>query len=275
MFSTKSPAPLALSLLFISTISTTTKTHAEEVNLKPHNEFPAEFETDTDKKVGIYLEGNDVMMYSDHFNTQYLGELPDKEEREYTDALALEGDFNFDGYQDIALFEGSGYGGVNQFYRLMLWDKSKGEFKPFQTSVGLPSLNTKKQTLVSAQRSGPRWYSSVFHFKDGKLVQRDEEAMIDGELSKVEIYDGKDKLLKTLITDKDDYTLDTPTATRNIRLEKAWLYNKPDFDSKTKMYVIKGDKVELLDFKNEMFLMKYKGKKTITKWIESEAVIEW
>jgi hypothetical protein len=248
---------------------------AEPMNPKEHAEFPVKFKVDSDKEIGIFLEANELLMYSDHFNTQHLGELPSKEEHEFTEALALQDDFNFDGYQDIAFFEASGYGGVNQFYRLMLWDHKASEFKPFKTTIGLPSLDKEKQTLVSAQRSGPRWYSTRFHFKDGKLVQRDEEAMIDGELTNVEIYDGNDKLIKTLITDKDNYNLDTPTATRKIRLEKAWLYGDADFNTKTKMYVIKGDEVELLDFKNEMFFVRYKGRRVIEKWVEAEAIVEW
>lgn len=264
----------SLWLAAIFSVATSTA-YAETDNPKEHAEFPVKFKVDSSKEVGIFLEANELLMYSDHFNTQHLGELPSKEEREFTEALALQGDFNFDGYQDIAFFEASGYGGVNQFYRLMLWDNKASKFKPFQTTIGLPSLDKEKQTLISAQRSGPRWYSTRFHFKGSKLVQRDEEAMIDGKLTKVEIYDANDKFIKTLITDKVDYNLDTPTATRKIRIEKAWLYGDADFDTKTKMYVIKGDEVELLDFKNEMFFVRYKGRRVIEKWIEAEAVVEW
>jgi hypothetical protein len=248
---------------------------AEESQPKEYSEFPVKFDVSAGKEVGIFLEANELLMYSDHFTTQHLGELPDKEEREFTDALALQGDFNFDGFQDIAFFEASGYGGVNQFYRLMLWNNENSEFEPFQTTIGLPSLDKEKQTLVSAQRSGPRWYSTIFTFKNGKVTQRNEEAMIDGLLVNVEIYDANGKRIKRLITSKNDYKLDTPNEKREILLDKAWLYGDADLDTRTKMYVIKGDEVELLDFENEMFLVRYKGKKIIEKWVEAEAVLEW
>ncbi|WP_072682644.1 SH3 domain-containing protein [Arcobacter sp. LA11] len=59
-----------------------------------------------------------------------------------------------------------------------------------------------------------------------------------------------------------------------IKLEKQYLYNQPNKNSKTKMYLIKGDKVEILEEKDDWLYILYKGKKDIKAWIPKSAVQE-
>jgi len=55
-----------------------------------------------------------------------------------------------------------------------------------------------------------------------------------------------------------------------INLKKQHLYKTPPI--KTKMYLIKGDKVEVLEEKNDWLYILYKGKKDIKDWIPKSAV---
>ncbi|MEE9351033.1 MAG: hypothetical protein V3U78_02135, partial [Thiotrichaceae bacterium] len=57
-----------------------------------------------------------------------------------------------------------------------------------------------------------------------------------------------------------------------IAVEKCWLYDEANQDSKSKMYLVKGDKVNILKRSNDWVLVRYEGKKTIEKWIESNAI---
>lgn len=56
---------------------------------------------------------------------------------------------------------------------------------------------------------------------------------------------------------------------------KSYLYNNPDGD-KTKLYLIKGDVVSILDRRSsnnkDWYLINYKGKKEINMWIKADAV---
>lgn len=59
---------------------------------------------------------------------------------------------------------------------------------------------------------------------------------------------------------------------------KAFLYNLPNFDSKSKKYLISGDKIIPLDKKidnqgNNWIYILYQGKKDITMWINSNSLL--
>ncbi|WP_457748948.1 hypothetical protein [Sulfurimonas sp.] len=60
-------------------------------------------------------------------------------------------------------------------------------------------------------------------------------------------------------------------------VNKAFLYKHPKENKKTKMYLIKGDKVTLLDEKTDdtgqkWYFINYKGKKDLNMWIKAETV---
>jgi len=62
-----------------------------------------------------------------------------------------------------------------------------------------------------------------------------------------------------------------------IKSLRAWLYNKPDETTRTKMYVVVGDKVEVLKAtqsadNSKWLLIRFKGRKLIEKWIRQDAV---
>ena len=78
-------------------------------------------------------------------------------------------DFNFDGATDFAVLDGIGYNGVNMFYRLYLWEKGKGRFREIKEPIGNPVLDAKGGFILSAQRSGPRWYHTVYRVLNGEI----------------------------------------------------------------------------------------------------------
>jgi hypothetical protein len=57
---------------------------------------------------------------------------------------------------------------------------------------------------------------------------------------------------------------------RNIQSSKQPLYKTPS--EKTKMYLVKGDEVEILEEKDDWLYILYKGKKDIKAWIPKSAV---
>ncbi len=60
-----------------------------------------------------------------------------------------------------------------------------------------------------------------------------------------------------------------------IRTEKSWLYDRPEENSKSGMYLVRGDLAEVLDFKKaadntRWYLIRFKGRKLLEKWIRVE-----
>lgn len=79
-------------------------------------------------------------------------------------------------------------------------------------------------------------------------------------------YYSKEKILDKLYKEKicEIYKI------KNIKQQKQLLYKTPN--KKTKMYLIKGDKVEILKEKDNWLYILYKGKKDIKAWIPKSAV---
>ena len=57
-----------------------------------------------------------------------------------------------------------------------------------------------------------------------------------------------------------------------IKNQKQYLYRNPSISSNTKMYVIKNDKVEILDDETDWYQILYRGKKDIKAWIPKGSV---
>ncbi|MBU0654589.1 MAG: hypothetical protein KJ914_05575 [Gammaproteobacteria bacterium] len=250
---------------------------------KGYAKLPVTFSPVSNIKVTVKQQGNNVIAVLPGGKTQALGELPDVPEGGMEiDSLIIQADFNFDGMGDVGLLEGVGYGGVNMFYRLYLWDKTTSKFQDFAKEISNPTLTTATKTLNSAQRSGPRWYTTDYRFTNGKPYTWMETVVVspEGDLYHAKIYKPDGKLLKTLVAATEDpaeINEKTPPAIRKILPAKAPLYDKPDADSKTRMYVIKGDKVELLDYSGdtgeEWFRIRYKGSRVVEKWVEASAIL--
>lgn len=140
--------------------------------------FPLDYAPEKSLSVKIELVQNKAVARLPNGKTQQLSEH-DGAEFAGEAVAVLVGDFNFDGADDIAILEGIGYGGVNLFYRVWLWQSQSKNFREFATPIGNPALNTTSRMLLSGQRSGPRWYQTLFTAKEGELVQYAEAAMMD------------------------------------------------------------------------------------------------
>lgn len=250
---------------------------------KGHARLPVTFSPIPSVKVVISQSKNAVSAQLPGGKTQALGAMPDVPEgSQKIDGLLLQDDFNFDGQGDVAMLDGVGYGGVNLFYRLYLWDKAAGKFQEYQDTISNPTLTRETKTLSTGQRSGPRWYTTDYRFSNGKPYVWSEGAMVGAEsgLYFVKLYNSAGKIIKKVVAeteDASDVDAKTASATRKVAVDKAVLYTKPDAAAKLNMYLVKGDEVTLLDYKenddgSEWFLIRFKGKKPLERWVEWGAI---
>ena len=150
-----------------------------EGELQEQAAFPFTTVVAPSTKVTIELDKNTVKATLPGWDEQVLFDIePLEGEEAGRYPVAQVGDFNFDEMQDIAIQDGIGYGGVNVFYRVFLWDDKANKLKEFATPISNPVLDGEKQTLVSAQRSGPLWYSTEFRAEKGKLYAAMDTEMI-------------------------------------------------------------------------------------------------
>ncbi|WP_298609232.1 hypothetical protein [uncultured Thiothrix sp.] len=254
--------------------------------------FPFKFTPIAGKDVTIdQPTGSEVVAHLPNGKQQSLAVVETYEASDGIKYVALTNDFNFDGAQDLALLESSGYGGVNAFYQLFFWDQQAQEFKAFGETVSNPEADAKQQVLTTSTRSGPIWYTTKYKLEQGKLypaVEWEPITVNDGYWQRLTFKNPQGKVIgHKVINSQDEQSGDAgdnlPFVVASIKVKKAALYDKPSAATKTKMYLVKKDEVTLLDWQptegdpyvgEGWFLVHYEGKKVVEKWIEGSALVK-
>jgi uncharacterized protein YegJ (DUF2314 family) len=107
--------------------------------------------------------------------------------------------------------------------------------------------------LITAIKEYSVEVSDGFDLKTQELTLKDIYLSNFDSMKYIEAFDNTNK-----------YTI------KQIRLDKQFLYETPAI--KTKMYLVKGDEVEILEEKDDWLYILYKGKKDIKAWIPKSAI---
>lgn len=254
--------------------------------------FPFQFTPMTGQKVTIdQPTGSEVIAHLPNGKQQSLAVVETYEASDGIKYIALTNDFNFDGAQDLAILESSGYGGVNAFYQLFLWDQQTKDFKVFGDTVSNPEVDAQQQVLTTSSRSGPMWYTTKYKLGQGELypaVEWEPITVNDGNWQRLTFKNPQGKVIgHKVVNSQDEQSGDAgdnlPFAVATIKVKKAALYDKPNDSAKTKMYLVKKDAVTLLDWQategdpytgEGWFLVRFEGKKVFEKWIEGSALVK-
>lgn len=196
-------------------------------------------------------------------------------------------DFNFDGFTDVGIPTGTGYGGVNYFYDFYTFERSSQSFKIMPIPNGEewcnPQLEAKTKTIFTSCKSSPMWYGANFRFYSAKpyLYQSGEMVILEGfsddkNLSNllwhVSTFDHNKKVLSSSYFDYE--TAKTPI--RRVPQAKVFLYTQPQNSAITKNYIVKNDVISILEVKEteagQWLKIAYRSQKLgwIKRWIRLE-----
>ena len=193
-------------------------------------------------------------------NTLQHFALPTLEYDSFQHGEVLVADFNFDGLTDFMLPEDTGYGGVNFFNALYVFKRKTQRFvllprpdkgNPLWCN---PLLEPNTSTLQTECKSGPAWYGLDYRFVRGQPVvfSRGNPASFwgfapdvarEGEYVYVIRRNGAAPVLS------EDAHGNEPVI-RKLPLGQANLYSAPNENAKTNRYIIKGDRLQILEVRN-------------------------
>lgn len=83
-------------------------------------------------------------------------------------------DVNFDGQNDVGVFQSTGYAGVNDYYDFYIYNSETKmlDKSPELSEISNPTVDVLgriNNVVISTYRSGPMWYSDIyFHYDDGQ-----------------------------------------------------------------------------------------------------------
>lgn len=180
-------------------------------------------------------------------------------------------DLNFDGYTDIAIASSYGYMGVNIFSTVFIYDASQARYEQYPDELSNISLDVKQQRLLTGTKSGPRYYTDTYDFVAGNPYKISQSVMLLDNLEKTTFYNHAGEVVRAQIFDSNTQQ----TAVRPIQQKRAYLYHEPNDENRSKMYIVEGDSVELLDSAgtwDDWLLIRYQGKQVLEMWIKTEAL---
>lgn len=161
-------------------------------------------------------------------------------------------DFNFDGVPDLAVPQNEGYMGVNAYYTLLFTDPKAGKFVARLGEVSNPEPQYATRTLNTSEKDGP-----VYRVKTYCPLLNSPELYLcrSAEISQ-EVGDGDDWNFtwfdpagKTLLSRPARVGTAYQPEIYAIATAKAFFYSAPTLSSRTAAYVVKNDKVELIELR--------------------------
>lgn len=182
-------------------------------------------------------------------------------------------DFNFDGINDLAIAKSVGYGGVNVFYDLYLFDNASKNFIPSLTEAANPEIRKDLREVRIGYKSGQEYATNIYRSLDGKLILIiNTNTMVGSGLLKIFLHDTTGKVIKQYVASSvEEISEKLPPLQLKIKSPKAYFYEKPSAEAKTASYVIAGDTVTIMDVTGaswEWVLAEFKGPKATTqKWL--------
>lgn len=158
-------------------------------------------------------------------------------------------DIDFDGYPDVGVLDGVGYGGVNLFWQFWRADPER-LFVPVGGTVSNPELDDIMGTVLSSHRSGPFWSRDVHRFENGQLrlvLARESR----GEYDVVRFpVDGKGGdpvhgVIPTIAPDPWDAEALEDPAFHQLAIStnpgRAYFHDEPDETTRRNAYLVEGD----------------------------------
>lgn len=192
-------------------------------------------------------------------------------------------DIDFDGYQDVGVLNGVGYGGVNYFWNFYRADAQRG-FVPVGT-LSNPQRDDLLGRIWSSSRSGPAWTRDVYGVLDGQLELIFSRTSWS-EYDVIEFPNGKGTAVRAVIAaispDPWDLSSLEDYAYRQFAIAansgRSYFHDEPDEATRRGAYLVEGDQGYVSDVTEagDWFFMQFthpETQRTTTGWMRAEELI--
>ncbi|RQH09897.1 hypothetical protein [Paraburkholderia dinghuensis] len=190
-----------------------------------------------------------------------------------------------DGYENLSIVEiykngnqeiaATSAGGCSRFFS---FDQAIHVFSALNVGAGKDICNYKidGKYLTSAYKLDSKQHEDVYELKNGTYHLVLSDVCVGCDQVSRSIYRDGQLSEKLLVTSEIKYTQRQP-VTSLVATDKAWLFAEASNASRTEMYLVKGDKVQLLEFNDAdglWYFVRYLSKKNgpILKWVKCESL---
>ncbi len=166
--------------------------------------------------------------------------------------------YDYPHFSLLTLPVSSGYGGVNIFYRLV---RLVGSDCSLATDNGIANPELMSDKIESSMKSGPRY------------IDRTYQLNTDGEMTLVSERENYANFCIETLHPAEIAAIDCnskkPDIYLTVGVPRASFYASAESENPQKSYLIKGDRVHLLDFSfpYARYKVAFHGKRVTTGWI--------
>lgn len=175
-------------------------------------------------------------------------------------------DIENDGVQEVSAVNKNG-NKCAYFYRVI--GNKLQEYSP--TKNRLCDYFVDSSYIHSRYKNGATWFEDVYVRKDGQISLIAQDRCIGCGAVFRTIYQRSVAIEKKIVSDDPQFSK-RQTVSSSVKSAAATLFSAPDEKSATKMYLVNGDSVDLLDYSEKTsgwYQIKFKRsqKKDIVKWV--------
>ncbi len=165
-----------------------------------------------------------------------------------------------DGNQEVAA---TSTGGCSRFFSFNRTTHTFSALDFVGNGKDICNYKIDKNHLISSYKFDSKQYEDVYEVRNGAYQIVLSDGCVGCDQVTRSVYQDGRLSGKLLVTNQRSYSERRP-VTSSVTANKAWLYSRPENTSITKMYLVKDDKVQLLEFNDAdglWYLVKYLTKK--------------
>ncbi|VVN65706.1 hypothetical protein [Pseudomonas fluorescens] len=155
-------------------------------------------------------------------------------------------DLNDDGIGEVVFrLDGGGVNACSKVLHYKIADRSLAELD-FGDGL-LCNFKVRRGYIVSSYRDGAVWTENVYRIRNGEVeVEVSDSCVGCGEIKR-KMYNLDGSFTRLLVSDDIDFERRVP-LTAKVSSLRADIFSLPEISRRTNKYLIRGDKVALLDF---------------------------
>ncbi len=200
-------------------------------------------------QANISIQGSNVIAQLQNGNTLVLvnnfSNIP-----EYARDIWIE-DFNFDGYQDIAVTTQIDPVSNDQFYTIFSWESSLKHFIPMHFSGNLSNLEIepRSQQIRSSYQSGDFWTEDTYRFANKQPFLFSTSVLVASNIWHTTVYDQQHRITRSLVSNSGKVNRPPHPVLLTVGNDNVPLYRQPLPSTQLSVNLKRGNVITIIDFK--------------------------
>jgi len=197
----------------------------------------------------VFIQGNNVVVKLQNGNTHVLvnniNNVP-----EYAQDIWIQ-DFNFDGFQDIAVTTEVNTRSNDQSYTIFTWENRLKQFIPLHYPGGLSNLEIEPhhKQVISSYQTGDLWTENTYRYTNKQPYLYSKSVLIASNIWHTTVYNPQHQVIRSLVSNNGKVNRPPNPVLLTVRSDHVPLYAQPLPSTRLPIDLKRGNVLTIVDFK--------------------------